>query len=176
MKVPLGVSFDVQTESGELGRAEQLYKARPRTKPGDCSRRESAWAACLAAAAGIKTRVKEIAPGPDRVRAAAGKYYAHLFLGAEFEALGNGQEARRSYEQALTLQPSAQSSLAPASAASPNQAGDRAAARELVGRVLTLPAAAFERERTDPWGIYEVVQARHVDRLLADLRQAFLSW
>jgi len=35
--------------------------------------------------------------------------------------------------------------------------------------VLKLPP--FEPERADPWWVYEVVQARAVDGLLADVRQ-----
>ncbi len=170
MKVPLGVSFDVQTESGELGRAEQLYKRALERNPAMLEARIR-----LGRVLGRRGRhedaVKELRQGQTASEPLL-QYYAHLFLGAEFEALGNGQEARRSYEQAVTLQPSAQSALLGLSRIA-DQAGDRATAREMVGRVLTLPAAAFERERTDPWWIYEVVQARHVDRLLADLRQRF---
>ena len=57
------------------------------------------------------------------------RYYAHLFLGAEFEALGNGAEARQSYEQAAAVAPTAQSPLLGLSRVA-DQAGDRAAARE----------------------------------------------
>ena len=52
-----------------------------------------------------------------------------------------------------------------------DQAGDKAAAREVAGRIFKLPAADYLRG--DPWWIYEVVQARDVDRLLAELRQRF---
>ena len=86
----------------------------------------------------------------------------------EFEMLGNGPEARQSYERAATLAPMAQSPLFGLSRLA-EQAGDRVAARDAVSRVLALPPNEFER--SDPWWIYEVVQARTVDAMLADLRQ-----
>jgi tetratricopeptide (TPR) repeat protein len=98
------------------------------------------------------------------------QYYANLFLGGEFEALGNGEEARRSYERAAALAPTAQSPLIGLSRVA-DSAGDRAAAREAIRRVLTLPSSDFARP--DPWWVYELAQGRHVDRLLAELRQRF---
>ena len=50
-------------------------------------------------------------------------------------------------------------------------AGDRAAAREAIARVVKLPVS--DVERTDPWSVYELAQGRHVDGLLAELRQEF---
>jgi tetratricopeptide (TPR) repeat protein len=94
--------------------------------------------------------------------------YANLFLAAEFEALGNGAEARRSYERAAAIESLAQSPLFGLSRLA-DQAGDRAAAREAIARVLELPPNAYER--TDPWWVYEVAQSRDIDRWLADIRQ-----
>jgi tetratricopeptide (TPR) repeat protein len=98
------------------------------------------------------------------------QYYANLFLGREFEALGNAAEARRSYERAAALAPTAQSPLLGLSRVA-DDAGDRAAARDAIARVVTLPAS--ELERADPWWVYEVAQARHVDGLLDELRDRF---
>jgi hypothetical protein len=98
------------------------------------------------------------------------QYYANVFLGGEFEALGNGEEARRSYERAAALAPTAQSPLLGLSRVA-EVVGDRAAAREAVARALKLPAHDFARP--DPWWVYELAQGRHVDRLLAELRQGF---
>jgi hypothetical protein len=52
-----------------------------------------------------------------------------------------------------------------------DEAGDRVAARELIGRLLKLPPA--DSDRADPWWVYEYAYARVVDRLLAELRQRF---
>ena len=100
------------------------------------------------------------------------RFYVYLFLGAEFEALGNGVEARQAYERAKAVAPTAQSPLLGLSRLA-EEAGDRAAARELIVRVLELPR--MEPERADPWWVYEIVQARAVDGLLADLRQRIVG-
>ena len=96
------------------------------------------------------------------------QFYAELFLGGEFESLGNGAEARQSYERAAALAPTAQSPLLGLSRLA-DQAGDRAAARGFIARVLELPESL--QDRPDPWWVYEVVQARDVDALVADVRQ-----
>jgi hypothetical protein len=96
------------------------------------------------------------------------QFYVQLFLGREFEALGNGAEARQSYERAAALAPAAQSPLFGLSRLA-DQAGDRAGARELIARVFMLPAD--DVDRADPWWVYEIVQARGVDGLLADLQE-----
>ncbi len=82
----------------------------------------------------------------------------------EFEALGNGAEARQSYERAAALSPTAQSPLLGLSRVA-DQAGDRPAARDAIARVLKLPV--YDQERADPWWVYEIVQARGVDGLVA---------
>jgi Tfp pilus assembly protein PilF len=77
-------------------------------------------------------------------------------------------EARQSYERAKAVAPTAQSPLLALSRLA-EEAGDRAAARDLIERVLELPQV--EPERADPWWVYEIVQAREVDGIVADLRQ-----
>ena len=89
-------------------------------------------------------------------------------LGGEFEELGNGVEARQSYERAAELRPTAPSPLFGLSRVA-DQAGEREAARALIARVFMLPAD--DVDRADPWWVYEIVQARGVDGLLDDLRQ-----
>ena len=86
------------------------------------------------------------------------------------KALGNGAEARQSYERAAALAPAAQSPLFGLSRVA-DQAGDRAAAREAIARVLKLPRDDFEL--ADPWWVYEVAQSREIDRLLDDVRARF---
>jgi hypothetical protein len=170
MDAPRGVTFDVQTEAAELRRAEQLYKRALERNPALVEARIR-----LGRVLGVRGRheeaVKELRLGLAATEPLL-RYYAHLFLGVEFEALSNGAEARRSYEQAVALQPNAQSALLGLSRAA-DQAGDRVAARSTIERMLKLPPD--DAERADPWWVYERVQARHVDRLLADLRQRFVE-
>ena len=91
---------------------------------------------------------------------------AHLFLAAELDALGKWEDARRSYQRAAALYPTAQSPLLGLSRVA-SQLGDREAAREAIGRVLKLPAD--EEDRVDPWWSYEF--APH-DGRCADRRSA----
>jgi tetratricopeptide (TPR) repeat protein len=166
IKVPREVSFDVQDEDAELRRAEQLYKRAIERNSNFLEARIR-----LGRVLGLRDRHKEAVEQLQRGQVASEpvlQYYAQLFLGAEFEALGNGAEARQSYERAAALAPMAQSPLLGLSRIA-DQAGDRAAARDAIARVLQLPIN--DEDRVDPWWVYEIVQARGVDGLLADLRQ-----
>lgn len=166
MKAPRDVSFDIQEESAELRLAEQLYKRALERNPKLSEARVR-----LGRVLGLRGRhedgVAQLRQGLTADEPVL-QFYGHLFLGAEFEALGNGAEARQSYERAAALAPTAQSPLLGLSRVA-EHAGDTAAAREFVKRVLSLPPS--EPERADPWWVYEIVQARGVDGLLADLRQ-----
>lgn len=166
LKAPRDVTFDVQDEGGELRRAEQLYKRALERNPTLIEARIR-----LGRVLALRGRHQEAIAQLKQGQTASEpvlQFYAHLFLGGEFEALGNGPEARQSYERAATIQPTAQSPLFGLSRVA-DQAGDRATARELIARVLKLPAN--DLERADPWWIYDVFQARRVDGLLAQLRQ-----
>ena len=166
MKVPRGVSFEVEDEDAELRRAEQLYKRAIERNPNHFEARIR-----LGRVLGLRGRHKESVDQLRQGQVATEpvlQYYAHLFLGGEFEALGNGAEARQSYERAAALAPTAQSPLFGLSRLA-DQTGDREGARELIARVFAL--AAGDEERVDPWWVYETVQARSVDGLLADLHQ-----
>ena len=166
MKGPRDAKFDILEEGPELRLAEQLYKRALDRKPTFIEARIR-----LGRVIGQRGRHAEAIEQLRQGRTAEEpllQFYAHLFLGREFEALGNGAEARQSYERAADLAPTAQSPLLGLSRLA-DQSGDRAAAREWITRVLQLPEA--DRERADPWWVYEIVQARAVDGLLADLRQ-----
>jgi tetratricopeptide (TPR) repeat protein len=168
MKVPQGVTFDVQSEGAELRRAEQLYKRALERNPSLVEARIR-----LGRVLGLRGRHEEAIDQLRQGQAAEEallQYYAHLFLGGEYEALGNGTEARRSYERAVAVAPTAQSALLGLSRVA-DRAGDRAAAREAVGRVLKLPVGI--PEYADPWWVYEVAHARNVDRLFEDLLRQF---
>jgi hypothetical protein len=166
LKAPRDVIFDVKDEGTELRLAEQLYKRALERNPALTEARIRL-GRVLALRGRHDEAIEQLKQGQTASEPVL-RFYAHLFLGGVFEALGNGPEARRSYERAVAIQPTAQSALFGLSRVA-DQAGDKAAAREIVARVLRLPASGFER--ADPWWVYEVVQARGVDGLLADVRQ-----
>jgi tetratricopeptide (TPR) repeat protein len=160
------VSFGVLEEGAELRLAEQLYKRALERDPTLVEARIR-----LGRVLGLRRRHKEAVEQLQQGQSADEpllQFYAHLFLGGEFEALGNGADARQSYERAAELQPTAPSPLFGLSRVA-DQAGDRGAARDLIARVLMLPAD--DVDRADPWWVYEFAQARGVDALLDDLRQ-----
>jgi len=166
IKAPRDVSFGVQDEDAELRRAEELYKRAIERNPNHLEARIR-----LGRVLGLRGRHKEAVDQLRQGQVATEpvlQYYAHLFLGGEFESLGNGTEARQSYERAAALAPAAQSPLFGLSRLA-DQAGDREGARELIARVFMLPAD--DVDRADPWWVYEIVQARGVDGLLDDLHE-----
>ncbi len=166
LKAPRDVTFDVQDAGTELRLAEQLYKRALERNPAFIEARIRL-GRVLALRGRHEEAIEQLKQGQSATEPVL-QFYAHLFLGGEFEAVGNGPEARRSYERAVAIQPRAQSPLLGLSRVA-DQAGDRAAARQMIARVLELPAD--DVERADPWWIYDLVQARRVDGLLAQLRQ-----
>jgi hypothetical protein len=166
MRARRDVRFDVQEEDAELRLAEQFYKRALERNPKLIEARIR-----LGRVLGLRERHEEAVAQlrqAQTVEEPLLQFYLHLFLGREFEALGNGPEARQSYERAVELVPTAQSPLLGLSRVA-DEAGDRTAAREAVARVLKLPIP--DEERADPWWVYEVVPARGADGLLADLRE-----
>lgn len=101
----------------------------------------------------------------DRVQS----YYALLFLGREEEMLGRRDAARRHFEQAAALFPSAQ---APQLALSrlALERGDEREAQQILNRILT--AREGTAAVVDPWWDYETTPGRHADRKLARMRRA----
>ena len=168
LKARRDVSFGVKDEGAELRQAEQLYKRALDRNPKFVEARIR-----LGRVLGQRGRhdeaIEQLKQGLT-IGEPLLQYYANLFLGGEFEAQGNGAEARRSYERAAAIEPLAQSPLFGLSRLA-DQAGDGAAAREAVARVLKLPPKDYER--ADPWWVYEVAQSRDVDLLLADIRRGF---
>jgi tetratricopeptide (TPR) repeat protein len=169
MKVPRGVTFDVQSEGAEFRLAEQLYRRALEANPGMVEARIR-----LGRVLGKRGRQLEAL---EQLRQAISKttepvlqYYCGLFLGAAAEALGHEDEARRSYQRAASLYPMAQSPMLALSRLAA-QSGNREAAREGIGQVLTMPAE--QDLRNDPWWTYDVSHARNLEMLLADLYRRF---
>jgi hypothetical protein len=166
MKGQRAVTFDVDSEGAELWRAERLYQRTLERNP-TFSEASIRLGRVLGLRGGHAEAVEQLKQGLSAVEPVL-QYYANLFLGRELEALGNVEEARRSYERAAALAPTAQSPWLGLSRVA-DQAGDRAAASDAIARVLKLPVRG--EDRADPWWVYEIVQARGVDGRLADLRQ-----
>lgn len=100
------------------------------------------------------------------------EYFAALFLAEELGSLGNLAEARRAFERASVLYPSAQSPWIGLSAVA-RRSGDRKGALEALQRLSALPADAAERD--DPWWNYFRSYAQNATALLDDLRKPFSS-
>ena len=167
-KIPRDVTLGVETEGSELRRSEQLYKRALKADPALVEARIR-----LGRVLGLRGRHEEAVAQLQQGLSATEtllQYYAHLFLAAELDALGKWEDARRSYQRAAALYPTAQSPLLGLSRVA-SQLGDREAAREAIGRVLKLPAD--EEDRVDPWWSYEFAHARLVDALIEDLRGRF---
>ena len=96
-------------------------------------------------------------------------YYAHLFMGDATQALGQSDEARRQYENAIAIFPDSQAARL-ALGFVLRSLGDRAAARAAIDPALdTSP-----REPTDdPWWDYYDGDAGQLERLLEELRAPF---
>ena len=96
-------------------------------------------------------------------------YYAHLFMGDATAALGQLDEARRQYENAIAIFKDSQA--APLALGFVLRSlGDRAAARAAIDPAL---APATRGPDDDPWWEYHDGDAGQVERLLAELRAPF---
>ena len=125
MKVPRGVSFDVQDEDAELRRAEQLYKRAIERNPNYLEARIR-----LGRVLGLRGRHKEaveqLRQGQVATEPVLQYLRAHYSSAASSRRSVMEQEARQSYERAAALAPTAQSPLLGLSRMA-DQAGDRAA-------------------------------------------------
>jgi hypothetical protein len=169
MKVPRDVGLRAESEGTELREAQQLYERALRRRP-DMTEASLRLGRVLARRGRHEEAAARLRLALSATQDPVIEYYAALFLAAEAETLGNTDEARRSYQRAAMLFPQAQSPLLGLSRLL-EQSGDRAGARTLVQKVVKLPPEL--NERVDPWWVYEIVTARDVDRVLADLRRRF---
>ena len=108
---------------------------------------------------------KAIATATD----AATTYYAHLFMGDAAQSLGQLDEARRHYEQAIAIFPRSQAARL-ALGFVLRALGDRPAAWAAIDPALeTAPRSADD----DPWWEYYDGDAGQVEHLLEELRAPF---
>jgi hypothetical protein len=100
------------------------------------------------------------------------KYYALLFLGGSYEAIGNNEQARAAYQRAAELFGLAQSPHLALSRLALRR-GDMPAAQREVQQVLrltpTLPT------RGDPWWLYYMGSGLHATETLTELRAAIAA-
>jgi hypothetical protein len=167
--VPAGVNFAIGTRGDELSFAERFYKSALESAPSFDEARVR-YARVLGARGHHDEAVKELQRLAG-VQEPLLQYYTALFLGGELEALGKDAEARRAYERAAALLPTAQS---PRLALSRLAAGpDRSAAREAL---LTLTEQESRGDaRDDPWWVYDLVAGRGADLALTALHKAIES-
>jgi tetratricopeptide (TPR) repeat protein len=110
---------------------------------------------------------KAIASATDR----AITYYAHLFMGDAMQAMGQLDEARHQYENAIAIfQDSQAARLALGFVL--RSLGDRAAARTAIDPTL---APNTRGPDDDPWWEYYDGDAGQMERLLAELRAPFVK-
>ena len=99
-------------------------------------------------------------------------YYAHLFLGAEEEALGRLTEAREAYRHAASLYPDAPTPRIALSHLMRRQ-GNRDEALRLIGEVLA--PRSEPSARSDPMRRYHRSAGRHVKAMLREMVRLYLE-
>ncbi len=100
------------------------------------------------------------------------RYYAALFLGSEYEMLGGSEEAREQFESAAGVFPTAQS---PRIALTRLMRWTKDYRETVTGLTSVLSVPGWGASREDPWWIYEVVQARDAEQLMAEMRSSIGS-
>ncbi len=167
--LPGGLTFDVATEQVNLERAE-IYLRRALEIDPDFVEARMRFGRVL----GLQGKHPEAAQELLRAQGAASErllaYYANLFLGAEYRALGRHEDARRHYMLARAIFPNAQSPHLGVSQLA-RERGDRAEAQRAIEPVLTV--TSDEERRNDPWWDYNVAQGRRADALFVELRKPF---
>jgi tetratricopeptide (TPR) repeat protein len=167
--IPSDVKFEIASRRTELRDAESLFRKALKVQPDHLEARIR-----LARVLGLRG---EHAEAEALLRKAVGEatepllqYYAHLFLGAEKEALGDRDQARDFYGRAAVLYPDAQSPRLALSLLSVRD-GRHAAALEAMSGVLALPGDT----RVDPWWTYHAAQGRNANADMAALYDRFLD-
>jgi tetratricopeptide (TPR) repeat protein len=168
--LPTGLTIAVESERGELRRAESFFRRAVALQP-DMGEAHLRLGRVLGQLGRHQEAAAEIEQALTLVDDEALRYYGELFAGAEEEALGRFDAARAAYERASALFPLAQSPFIALSELA-HRRGDRPAAVAAMAKVFALPAAV-DGARDDPWWRYHVAQARNADQLLDAVRAPF---
>ncbi len=141
------------TKHAELTRAERFFREALVDQPGHIEARLR-HGRVLGDLGRHDEAVSELRRVIDEGATDAFLYLAHLFLGRDYEALGNYDRARSELERAAALYPNAQTPRLALSQIE-RRAGNRAAAQHQLQLLAKLPNA--ERQREDPWwGYYDI--------------------
>jgi tetratricopeptide (TPR) repeat protein len=167
--LPTDVTFEVASKRAELKEAESFFRKALKVQPDHLEA-----GLHLGRVLGLRGEHSEAATLLLRAVADAKEpllqYYAHLFLGAEVEALGDRIQARDLYTRAAMLYPQAQSPKLALSLMSWHD-GNHAGALGAMASVLAVPGDG----RTDPWWIYYGSQGRSATDKLTAIYAQFLE-
>lgn len=154
----------VGTEDDELGRAERLFRESLEREP----RRNEArirLGRILGRRGRHKEAIVELRRATMETKNRLLLYYGNMFLGAEADALGLGDEARKAYSRAADLYPRAQSpQLALGTLAA--SLGNRAEALAAIQPVLSRDEPQLA---DDPWWSYYTSQTRDLEGIVTAL-------
>jgi len=159
--------YPIADQETQLKRAERYFKEALDLDPGLLEARLR-----LGRVIGLGGRHSAAVGELERVAGAGLEpvlaYYAHMFLGREYEAVSRPDLAREQYERAAARYPRAQSPHLALSRLA-RVRGDAAAALDAVHRILELPSGEHERE--DPWWVYHLGRGRDADAILGEARR-----
>jgi tetratricopeptide (TPR) repeat protein len=154
----------VGTEEEELRKAERLFRESLEREP-----RRSEARIRLGRVLGRRGRhedaIAELRRATKETQNRLLLYYGNMFLGAEADALGLGDEARQAYTRAADLYPRAQSPRLALSTLAMSQ-GDRAGALSTIQPVLSRDEPQLA---DDPWWSYYTSQTRNLEGVVTAL-------
>ena len=164
-----GFSVDIGSPHTELRRAETFFRGVVARVPDHAEARLR-----LGRTLGLLERhadaAEQLRLTVDALTEPHLQYYAHLFLGAEEEALRQFDAAQAEYERASELFPQAQSPYLAMSQLA-RRKGDRAGALRAAERLFALSTTPNE-DREDPFWVYHLAQARGADDDLDAVRKS----
>jgi tetratricopeptide (TPR) repeat protein len=169
--LPTGITVGVNSVQAELRESERFLRRALEVKPSFVEARMH-YGRVLGALGKHTDAVVELRRAGEELTEPELSYHAHLFLGAEEDAVGNREAARVSYEQAAALFPHAQSPLLALSQLA-RRYGDRNGALRAADRLFALQDDP-DHDRDDPWWTYYLLQARDAGDLLVALHQPYL--
>jgi hypothetical protein len=116
--------------------------------------------------------IRELRWSVERTAEPEGRFVAHMLLGESCSRLGRIQEAARSYQAALEIDPYCQAAAVALSHAL-HQAGDQAGSREVIRRFL-LPEEGRPRE-PDRWMRFLFGEPELLALTMGEIRKEFLQ-